>query len=356
MDEAKDARPRRCGTCLHFEPSTSWRRGWCRNSLLFGPGQSQSVLQDELFCGSGHGDFWEPHRSPGDESPETAGHANVKRPSLSPLRLFEPATPFPQLAGATASAGGGSMLFARNSGSGSGGGGGRRPDDLDPEFDDVDETTYAYDDDQPAAAPRSGRGRRTASPEAGGSGGSAGGRQRTVQFQPEERYWTEYLRIALPVIGLLLMLGLFWFWAQQLIGDDNKEPEATNAPGMVVTPTEQINVPTATVQVVVTAEPTQPPAPTQPAAEPTATTATANPATPPAAEIAVGSTVTTTEEVNMRPEASTTGDPVAQIPAGTTLTVIGGPQEADGYTWWQVEDAAGDTGWVAADFIQASGE
>lgn len=284
----------------------------------------------------------------------------MKRPSLSPLRLFEPATPFPQLAGATAattaSAGGGSMLFARNSGSGSGGGGGRRPDDLDPEFDDVDETTYAYDDEPAAAAPRSGRGRRAASAEAGGSGGSAGGRQRTVQFQPEERYWTEYLRIALPVIGLLLMLGLFWFWAQQLIGDDNTEPEATNAPGMVVTPTEQINVPTATVEVVATAEPTQPPAPTEPAAEPTATTAAANPATPPAAEIVVGGTVTTTEEVNLRPEASTTGEPIVMLPAGTTLTVIGGPQEGESYTWWNVEDPDGNTGWVVADYIKASGE
>ncbi|HWK80700.1 MAG TPA: SH3 domain-containing protein [Thermomicrobiales bacterium] len=250
------------------------------------------------------------------------------------------------------------MLFARNSGGGSGSGsGGRRPEDLDPEFDDFDDTTYAFDDETPAPT-RGGRRATTnaTSSAAGGSGGSAGGRQRTVQFQPEERYWTEYLRIALPVIGLLLMLGLFWFWAQSLIGNDDKEPEATTVPGVVVTPTEQINVPTATVEVVVT----QPPAPTAvattPASEPTATTAAENPATPPAAEIVVGGTVTTTEEVNLRPEASTTGDAVAVLPAGTTLTVIGGPQEADGYTWWNVEDTEGDTGWVVADFIQASGE
>ncbi|MGN6030322.1 MAG: SH3 domain-containing protein [Thermomicrobiales bacterium] len=282
----------------------------------------------------------------------------MKRPSLSPLRLFDPATAFPQLAGATAGAsagrsGGGAMLFARNSGGGSGSGG-RRPDDVDPEFDDFDDATYAYEDEAPASS-RGRRGATNATTAAGGSGGSAGGRQRTVQFQPEERYWTEYLRIALPVIGLLLMLGLFWFWAQQLIGDNDKEPEATSVPGVVVTPTEQINVPTATVEVVVTEPPAPTVAPTEPPAEPTATTATENPATPPAAEIVVGGTVTTTEEVNLRPEASTTGDAVAVLPAGTTLTVIGGPQEADGYTWWNVEDTEGDTGWVVADFIQASG-
>lgn len=344
MDEAKDPGPRRCGTCIHFEPSTSWRSGWCRNSLLFGPGQSQTVLQDDLFCDNGHGDFWEPHRSPGDRSPETTGLANVKRPSLPPLRLFEPAPVFPQLAGATASAGG-SMLFARSGGNAGGNGGTRRPDDFDPDYDEFDpEDTESAPDTAPA---RRGRG---AAP--GGQGGSAGGRQRTVQFQPEERYWTEYLRIALPVIGLLLMLGLFWFWAQSLIGNnDNKEPSATNAPGMIVTPTESVAIPTNTVEVTVpeattqvvapTVPPTQVPQPTQPASTP-----------PPASDIAVGSTVVTTEEVNLRPEASTTGQAITLLPAGTTLTVIGGPQEGETYTWWQVEDGSGNSGWVVQTYIQ----
>ena len=31
--------------------------------------------------------------------------------------------------------------------------------------------------------------------------------ERTVSYQPEERYWTDYLRIALPVFGLLLLIG-----------------------------------------------------------------------------------------------------------------------------------------------------
>lgn len=349
MADAQDEGHRRCGTCRHFEPSSSWRQGWCRNSLLFEPGQSQSVPQDALFCGNGHGDFWEPLRSPGEGPSETAGHANVKRPSLSPLRLFESPSPFPQLAGATASGSGlrgGAMMFARNAG---GNGGGRRPDDVDPDLDD-------FGDDEDAVEAPTTRGSRRSSGTSGGAGAS-GGRQRTVQFQSEERYWTEYLRIALPVVGLLLMIGLFWFWAQQLIGDDNStEPSPTAQPGLVVTPTESIATPTPTEQTQIvqpTAVPTQPAVATQPPA----TQTTDNQATPPPAtgEIAIGGTVITNDdEVNLRPEASTTGDPLSTLSKDTTLTVIDGPVEADGYTWWQVETAEGQTGWVVADFLTPS--
>lgn len=228
-------------------------------------------------------------------------------------------------------------MFARNAGGGSGGnGGGRRPDDFEPDYDAFDDDPANYQDEGAAPAPRGTR--RGGGGGGGDQGGSAGGRQRTVQFQPEERYWTEYLRIALPVIGLLLMLGLFWFWAQWLIGDNNsKEPQATDVPGVVVTPTEQVNVPTATVETVTEATATQPPAPTLPA-EPTATVPAQSPATPPPSTgtIAIGGTVVTTEaDINMRPDASTAGAPIAVLASGETLTVIDGPVEAEGFTWWQ---------------------
>src|SRR5699024_10579161 len=96
-----DALERRCGTCRHFEPSSSWRRGWCRNTLLFAPGQSHQVQSEELDCSRGLKDFWEAPREIFEESLENAGQANVKLPQLSsPLKLFQPAPAQPALGAA----------------------------------------------------------------------------------------------------------------------------------------------------------------------------------------------------------------------------------------------------------------
>jgi quercetin dioxygenase-like cupin family protein/uncharacterized protein YgiM (DUF1202 family) len=76
-------------------------------------------------------------------------------------------------------------------------------------------------------------------------------------------------------------------------------------------------------------------------------------------EIAVGApVVTNTDTVNLRAEPSVEGEVVEQLDEGTELTVIGGPEDADDYTWWQVsiDGTDGPTeGWVAADFIALVG-
>lgn len=64
--------------------------------------------------------------------------------------------------------------------------------------------------------------------------------------------------------------------------------------------------------------------------------------------------VTTADAVNVRAEPSTSADAVDQLDAGVELTIIDGPQDADEFTWWQVEvnDSEGPVvGWVAEDFI-----
>src|SRR5665811_2471292 len=57
-----------CGTCRHYEASSTWRRGWCRNTLLYKPGYSQPVQQHELDCRRGRSDFWESADEPSRRS------------------------------------------------------------------------------------------------------------------------------------------------------------------------------------------------------------------------------------------------------------------------------------------------
>jgi uncharacterized protein YraI len=55
--------------------------------------------------------------------------------------------------------------------------------------------------------------------------------------------------------------------------------------------------------------------------------------------------------LNMRSGAGTAHTRVKTLPEGTTVELIGGPKEANGYTWWEVRDEAGKTGWVVAKFL-----
>jgi uncharacterized protein YgiM (DUF1202 family) len=43
---------------------------------------------------------------------------------------------------------------------------------------------------------------------------------------------------------------------------------------------------------------------------------------------------------------------LALIKDGTILKVLEGPEEADGYTWWRLQDKDGFIGWAAEDWLQ----
>ncbi len=65
-------------------------------------------------------------------------------------------------------------------------------------------------------------------------------------------------------------------------------------------------------------------------------------------DIAVGATVATTVNLNIRDRATTSSPIIQTVGAGTELVVIGESKQADGYTWWKIGYEKNDIpGWVA---------
>lgn len=64
-----------------------------------------------------------------------------------------------------------------------------------------------------------------------------------------------------------------------------------------------------------------------------------------------GAATVTDNGLNMRSEPSTGAGVVTTLAQGQNVSIIGGPEEGDGFTWWQVETDDGDPGWVAEDFL-----
>lgn len=187
-----------------------------------------------------------------------------------------------------------------------------------------------------------------------------------MSYQPEERYWTDYLRIALPVVGLLLMLGLFWYWASAVIGDDDNQPGATATSNVALVTQAP---PTPTVQGEVTIPVTAiTPAPTQgsdtgnPDA-PTSTPAADEDPTEPSGDeplgkgFRVGDVVVTIDEVNLRADTTQDSEAIELMPVGTELEVTEEGVEDGDYIWIGVRDTANDLeGFVADEFVESAEE
>jgi hypothetical protein len=331
-----------CGTCRHFEWATQTGRGWCRNPRLYTANQSQPVFEMELSCATRQGDFWEA----GDE-------VLLWQPAGAP----EPEPPVDL-----------SLEYDEHEGL-SGGSQMRGSSGDQPRS--SDDPMY----NQPSAVPPIRSGRSTGSservpPPNVSTGTSGGGGDRPSSFQTEERYWTDYLRIALPIAGLLLLLSVFWYWASSFIGDDNNGTQTPvvavnvtpqNQPTLTPTLQDAIQLtpqlPTATTAA---AEPTQAPAqPTDAPAQPTDAPAEPTQA-PSTGTFAEGDLVIVNDnDVNMRVEPSTASDIVDTLSQGAELRVLSGtPTEftdTDGtvYTYWNVsDDVAGVSGWVVGDFLE----
>jgi hypothetical protein len=61
-------------------------------------------------------------------------------------------------------------------------------------------------------------------------------------------------------------------------------------------------------------------------------------------------TVTAPDGLNLRSDHNRAAAPVAALPTGTRVTILGAPVQDDGYTWWNVE-VDGQRGWCAGEFL-----
>ena len=60
------------------------------------------------------------------------------------------------------------------------------------------------------------------------------------------------------------------------------------------------------------------------------------------------------DELNVRNVPSLRqSDVLFRAPSGTVFNIIGGPQQADGYSWWQLHDPQFEViGWAVANYLQ----
>lgn len=56
--------------------------------------------------------------------------------------------------------------------------------------------------------------------------------------------------------------------------------------------------------------------------------------------------------LRVRPDPSLQGEPIGTLKNGTIVTILDGPKDGDGFTWWQIDSDIGQ-GWVADDYLKA---
>jgi hypothetical protein len=157
-------------------------------------------------------------------------------------------------------------------------------------------------------------------------------------------------------VGLLLLLGLFWFWASSLIGDDGDAPATPSTQAIILTP--DVPTPTQTVEAeinpVETTETDQGTGEGEVTVEPTPTTEEESQSTGGTYE--VDDLVAVTENsVNLRSEPTTDSEAVEQMSAGDELVITGGPENDGEFDWWPVLDEVNDlSGWIREDFLEPS--
>jgi Bacterial SH3 domain len=79
---------------------------------------------------------------------------------------------------------------------------------------------------------------------------------------------------------------------------------------------------------------------------------------PPTSEVAPGAAVVVTGTggagLNLRAQPNRGSKLVVNVPDGTVLTVVDGPQEGSGFRWWKVQTKDGKVGWAVQAYLKLS--
>ena len=165
---------------------------------------------------------------------------------------------------------------------------------------------------------------------------------------PREEKQTPRQRVPALIPGLISLVIIIGACALGAKFVNDNRPALSNLT-LAPTATFVIITPTPTDYIPPTATPYM--APTDTPAAPTAEVAVTS------APISVGAQVKIVDTgptgLNFRKEPARNAEKISSLPEGSVYQVVGGPQQADSLTWWQLKDpTSGQTGWGAADYMR----
>jgi hypothetical protein len=328
-------RDRKCSTCRHYQPSPLWRKGWCRNPLLYDRNTNHLVEADSLACNRTFIDYWEPIVGP---QPAVGPQPRSPKPRIAPsipMTTTDPKGRRGVTTGNTPAAGMAALSPVP-------------PTLPDGERDGRDApklslVTPDYDPGAPEAAPYISEAKTTrqipqiAQPdELDQPEEPATAAQRIQKARRQGRpKWLPTGRVQLALLAAALIVVVALAGGALLV---KRPPTAALVTKPTAVPTKPAPTPTGLGDA--TATPV--PAPTQPPAKPAA--------------VAVNGWVQVqTDSLIVRKGPSRSTARIKTIPNGTKAHVIDGPKDADGFTWWKIErfdpKNPTTTGWCAGKYL-----
>ena len=147
------------------------------------------------------------------------------------------------------------------------------------------------------------------------------------------------------LIGIVILVGVGLVVIVRAMRDPGDQETGAVPPSAVP---EEL-VPTATVELIMPTD--------LDTADATATVVIPTAMTEPASVDVIAQDATVTVQgtgkagLNLRKKAAKSAGIIVTMPEGTELTVVGGPEQADGLVWWKLRTADGKEGWGAADYL-----